>query len=161
MPRISEENRRRNEEAIRAAIDRLVGGQFPSGGRCDLKTLAEVAGVSRTGFYPKGERRGPYQHLAEEFERRLARMHEAGEIPDPREAQIAKLKEQVQEHCGRLQAQQAEIAELKAFQQAALSRIAAQHDEILRLRALAHERPDNVRALPARGPSPARRPRPM
>jgi len=134
MPRISDQERARNEEAIRAAIDRLLRGELPPGGKCDLKTLAAEAGVTRTGFYPKGERPGPYQHLAEEFERRLAALRDAGEIPDPREAQIARLKEQVEAQRGRLHAQDAEITELTAFKQLAVSRLVAQHEEIRRLR---------------------------
>ncbi|MFB8777954.1 hypothetical protein [Streptomyces broussonetiae] len=76
MARISDETRTRNEQAIRAAMDRMLRGELPPGGKCDLKTLAAEAGVTRTGFYPKKnrdgtERPGPYQHLGEEFERRL------------------------------------------------------------------------------------------
>ncbi|MGC5412030.1 hypothetical protein ACPXCX_51550, partial [Streptomyces sp. DT225] len=46
---------------------------LPPGGKTDLKTLAAVAGVTRTGFYPKKNRDGTprpgaYQHLAKEFE---------------------------------------------------------------------------------------------
>lgn len=64
MPRISTETRTRNEEAIRAAMDRLLRGELPPGGRCDIKTLAAEAGVPRTGFYAKrnrdgSDRRGP------------------------------------------------------------------------------------------------------
>jgi len=92
MPRISDADRARNEEAIRAAIDRLLRGELPPGGKCDLKTLPAEAGVPRTGFYPKKNRDGtsrpgPYQHLAEEFERRLQTLQEAGQIVDPRAAQ--------------------------------------------------------------------------
>ncbi|GAB3474365.1 hypothetical protein GCM10027521_02700 [Amycolatopsis cihanbeyliensis] len=71
-------------------MDRLLGGNLPSRGGCDLKTLASEAGVPRTGFYsrtdPQGNQRpGHYQHLAEEIQRRLAALREAGTIPDPRE----------------------------------------------------------------------------
>ncbi|MGF1426518.1 hypothetical protein [Kitasatospora sp. LaBMicrA B282] len=60
----------------------------PAGGKRGLKTLAAEAGVTRTGFCPKksrddAERPGPYQHLAEEFERRLTALREAGTVPDP------------------------------------------------------------------------------
>ncbi|WP_433920745.1 hypothetical protein [Streptomyces canus] len=72
MGRLSDTARAHNEEAIRAAMDRLLRGEVPPGGRCDLKTLAAEAGVSRTGFYSKKDRDGtvrdgPYQHLAQEF----------------------------------------------------------------------------------------------
>lgn len=145
MPRISDQDRTRNEEAIRAAIDRLLRGELPPGGKCDLKTLAAEAGVTRTRFYPKGDRPGPYQHLAEEFERRLATLREAGEIPDPREAQIGRLKEQVEHQRGRNAALEAQVAELVAFKQLAVSRLAAQHEEVLRLRQVAAA--DNVTPL--------------
>lgn len=80
--------RGRNEEAIRAAMDRLLRGDLPPGRKCDLKTLAQEAGVTRTGFYPKKNRDGTtrpglYQHLAEEFGRRLQARHHAGEVFDP------------------------------------------------------------------------------
>jgi hypothetical protein len=154
MPRISDEAREHNEAAIRAAMDRLLRGEIPPGGRCDLKTLAAEAGVTRTGFYPKKDRPGPYQHLAEEFERRLAHLRDAGQIPDPRDAQIARLKEQSKAQRGRLTTQDAEIAELTAFKQKAISRLAAQNEQIEQLRRLVHERPDNVRALPRRAGAP-------
>ncbi|WP_331284069.1 MULTISPECIES: hypothetical protein [unclassified Streptomyces] len=40
MGRISDSDRARNEDAIRAAMDRLLRGEFPPGGECDLKSLA-------------------------------------------------------------------------------------------------------------------------
>lgn len=88
MGRISDTDRSRNEEAIRAAMDRLLRGELPPGGRCDLKTLAAEAGVTRTGFYPKKDRdgslrKGPYQHLGDEFVRRLAALREPGRFPTP------------------------------------------------------------------------------
>lgn len=139
MPRISDDTRHKNEAAIRAAMDRMLRGELPPGGKCDLKTLAAEAGVSRTGFYPKpardgGQRPGPYQHLADEFERRLAALRDAGAVPDPREAQIARLKTTEADLRERLKARDAEVEELKAFKQRALSQIAAQHAEIERLR---------------------------
>lgn len=56
MGRISDSYRARNENAIRAAMDRLMRGELPPGGKCDLKTLARESGVTRTGFYPKKNR---------------------------------------------------------------------------------------------------------
>ncbi|MGW0584703.1 hypothetical protein ACWD25_54495 [Streptomyces sp. NPDC002920] len=58
MGRISDTDRPRNEEAIRAAMDRLLRGELPPGGRCDLKSFAAEAGVTRTGFYPRKDRDG-------------------------------------------------------------------------------------------------------
>ncbi|WP_329473068.1 hypothetical protein [Streptomyces sp. NBC_01723] len=82
-------------------MDRLLRGELPPGGRCDLKTLAAEAGVTRTGFYPKKNRDGTtrpglYQHL-EEFERRLKAQRDAGKAHDPRTSQIERLKAQVAE----------------------------------------------------------------
>lgn len=97
MARLTAADKARNEAAIRAAMERLLSGDLPPGGKADIKALAAEAGVTRTGFYPKKNRDGtvrpgPYQHLAEEFERRIAALHEAGVIPDPRVAQIERLK---------------------------------------------------------------------
>lgn len=152
MP-LTAEQRHRNEASIRAAMDRLLGGQPPPSGGCDLKTLAREAGVSRTGFYsrtdPKGNQRpGPYQHLAEEFQRRLAALHEAGTIPDPRELQISRLKTENSALRERIQARDEQITEFTEFKERALSQLAAQHQEILRLRQTTNP-PDNVHNLPA------------
>ncbi|MDF6066762.1 hypothetical protein H8R03_33220 [Streptomyces sp. JH010] len=152
MGRISDSDRARNEDAIRAAMDRLLRGELPPGGKCDLKTLALESGVTRTGFYPKKNRdgttrQGPYQHLAEEFERRLSALREAGATPDPRAAQVKRLKSQAVELKNRLAEQQGQLAELAEFKQRALSQIAAQQMEIQRLReGLAAQ--SNLRALP-------------
>ncbi|MFC9201317.1 hypothetical protein ACFT79_09360 [[Kitasatospora] papulosa] len=152
MARITEETRRRNEAAVRAVMDRLLAGDVPEGGKCDIKTLAALAGVSRTGFYPKtnrdgSSRPGPYQHLAEEFERCIAALREAGTTPDPRAAQVERLKSQVAGLKCRLIEHQDQLVELGEFKQRALSQIAAQQMEIQRLReALAA--PSNVRTLP-------------
>lgn len=154
MGRISEETRSQKEEAIRAAADRLLRGELPPGGKCDLSTLATEAGVARTAFYPKKNRDGtvrpgPYQHLAEEFERRLKLLQDAGTVVDPRSAQIRRLKDKNAKLEERLKDQNTEIDELKEFQQLALSRIAAQHLEIERLRA-EKAAGDKIAALPSR-----------
>lgn len=152
MGRISDETRRNNARAIRQVMEQLLAGDVPPGGKCDIKTLATQAGVARTGFYPKknrdgSPRPGPYQHLAEEFELRLTELRETGVIPDPRAAQIERLKEQVAGLKERLTARDAQIDGLTDFREQALSQIAAQRMEIERLRdALAP--PSNVRALP-------------
>ncbi|MEU0042932.1 hypothetical protein [Streptomyces werraensis] len=153
MARISGETRRENEAAIRQVMDRLLAGEVPEGSKCDIKALADQAGVARTGFYPKknrdgSPRPGPYQHLAEEFARRLAELREQGVVPDPRDAQIERLKEQVSGLKERLVARDAQIDDLAAFRQRALSQIAAQRMEIERLREQAAAL-GNVRRLPA------------
>ncbi|MFI2435541.1 hypothetical protein [Streptomyces sp. NPDC018693] len=148
MGRLTAETRARNEAAIRAAMDRLLAGAIPPGGGCDLKTLAAEAGVTRTGFYPKGERPGPYQHLAEEFERRVKEAQAAGIVTDPRASQIERLKAQVAELKERVAERDADLAELTAFKALAISRLAAQHEEIERLRRQADTVGD-IRHLPA------------
>lgn len=150
MGRLDRETRARNEAAIRTAMDRLLRGDIPPGGGCDLKTLALQAGVPRTGFYPKADRPGPYQHPAEEFERRLTSLRQAGEATDPRDAQIARLKTENTRLRERLASQETTIAELNAFKTQAISRLAAQHAETERLRLHQHA---SVRELPL---SPAR-----
>jgi hypothetical protein len=44
--RISAAQRAENENRIRAAMDRLLRGEIPPGGKCDIKTLALEAGLS-------------------------------------------------------------------------------------------------------------------
>jgi uncharacterized protein (DUF3084 family) len=153
MGRISDSDRARNEDAIRAAMDRLLRGDLPPGGKCDLKTLALESGVTRTGFYPKknrdgSTRPGPYQHLAEEFERRLVALQQAGETVDPRAAQIERLKTQVAELKERVTKRNEALAELTAFKTLAISQIAAQQAEIEQLREQAATL-GNVRHLPS------------
>jgi hypothetical protein len=128
--RITTAQRAANENRIRATIDRLLRGEIPPGGRCDIKTLAAEAGVDRTAFY--GER--PYAPLRAEFERRLQALEETGDRPDPREAQIVRLKKEVIALKERLTQSASAVEELSDFRSQALARLAAQHDEITRLR---------------------------
>jgi hypothetical protein len=130
---------------IRAAIDRLLRGDIPAGGGCDVSTLARGAGVDRTAFY--GAR--PYAHLREEFETRLRAQREAGQIPDRHHAQITRLKHEIDMLQRRLAARDQTIATLTDFKTEALSRLAAQHEEITRLRA-AVAASSNIRHLPTR-----------
>ncbi|MGV4926567.1 hypothetical protein K2224_14415 [Streptomyces sp. BHT-5-2] len=128
--RISATQRTENENRIRAAMDRLLRGEIPPGGKCDIKPLANEAGVDRTAFY--GTR--PYAHLRVEFERRVQALHDAGEIPDPREAQIARLKAESLKLKERLAQSEKTIDELTDFRSQAMARLAAQHEEIVHLR---------------------------
>jgi hypothetical protein len=128
--RITADQRAANEDRIRAAVDRLLRGDIPPGGRCDIKTLAREAGVDRTAFY--GSR--PYAHLRAGFERRLRTLGQAGDQPDPRDAQITRLKDEVTRLRERYAQSAATIGDLSAFRTQALARLAAQHDEITRLR---------------------------
>ncbi|MGW4982305.1 hypothetical protein [Streptomyces mirabilis] len=50
--RITDEERARNEQAIRAAMDRILSGRLRPGRRCDLKTLAQEAGNFEGGCSP-------------------------------------------------------------------------------------------------------------
>jgi hypothetical protein len=62
------------------------------------------------------------------------RCQESTEIPDPREAQIKRLKVQAEAQRARIAALKAQLAELTAFKTLAISRLAAQYEEILRPR---------------------------
>jgi hypothetical protein len=75
--RLSRQQLADNETKIRTAMSRLLNGDIPPGGKCDIKTLAREAGVDRTAFY--GSR--PYAHLRTEFEQRLEELRSAGERP--------------------------------------------------------------------------------
>ncbi|MFE7742236.1 hypothetical protein [Nocardia sp. NPDC057455] len=124
-------------------MDRLLHGEIPPGGGCDIKTLALEAGVDRTAFY--GTR--PYAHLRAEFEHRIQQLQHDGETPDPRAAQIQRLKVEADKLRDRLAQANSTIEELTAFRTHALSRLAAQHEEIQRLRTVADPK-TNVTHLP-------------
>jgi chromosome segregation ATPase len=143
--RISAAQRSQTENRIRAAMDRLLRGEVPPGGSCDVKTLAREASVDRTAFY--GNR--PYAHLRNEFEHRLQQLQHAGETPDPKAAQIERLKADVGKLRNTLAQANSAISEMAEFRTQALARLAAQHDEILRLRAAAAAPKANVARLPA------------
>ena len=48
--RLSRQQLADNEAKIRTAMPRLLDGDIPPGGKCDIKTLAGGAGVDRTAF---------------------------------------------------------------------------------------------------------------
>jgi hypothetical protein len=141
--RLSRQQLAGNEAKIREAMTRLLNGGIPPGGKCDIKTLAVTAGVDRTAFY--GSR--PYAHLRTEFEQRLSELIDAGERPDPRDAQVARLKDEITRLKERVAQADATITELAGFRDQALARLGAQHHEITRLRHEAH-RAASVRRLP-------------
>jgi DNA repair exonuclease SbcCD ATPase subunit len=136
-----------NEAKIRAAMSRLLGGDIPPRGKCDVKTLAREAGIDRTAFY--GSR--PYARLREEFEQKLQDIQQSGEQPDPRDAQAERLKNEITQLRERLAQSASAITGLTEFRTQALARLAAQHDEIARLR---HDlqRAATIRRLPAPAP---------
>ena len=145
--RITAAQRIHNENRIRAAMDRLLCGEIPPGGNCDIKTLALSAGVDRTAFY--GTR--PYAYLRSEFEHRLQQLQQAGETPDPKTAQIERLKTEVEKLKNNLAHANSTIQELTDFRSQTLARIAAQHDEILRLRT-ANDPPAGITRLASNRP---------
>ena len=149
--RISANQRAEKEGRIRATMNRLLSGDIPVGGGCDVKTLARESGLDRTAFY--GGR--PYAHLRVEFDGRLQQAVLAGEAPNPRDAHIVRLKNEVATLNQRLGHRDKIIAELADFKTAALSRLAAQHDEITNLRAALADNA-KIRRLPARTVSPHR-----
>lgn len=146
--RLSRQQLADNEAKIKTAMSRLLNGDIPPGGKCDIKTLARQAGVDRTAFY--GSR--PYAHLRTEFEQRLEELHNAGDPPDPRDAQAAHLKDEIARLKERLAQSDATITELTDFRGKALARLAAQHNEITRLRQEAHRAAD-IRRLPVPAPA--------
>lgn len=129
--RLSAQQRQTNETRIRAVMDRLLAGHVPAGTNCDVSTLARLAGIDRAAFY--GTR--PYTPLREEFEQRLHSIREAGQTPNPHQAQLTALKATIAEITDRVARRDRAIAELTDFKNHALSRLAAQHEEITRLRA--------------------------
>ncbi|MDT5025456.1 MAG: hypothetical protein QOE61_1882 [Micromonosporaceae bacterium] len=141
--RISAQQRQHNQARIRAAMDRLLRGEIPVDGNCDVKTLARESGVDRAAFY--GAR--PYARLREEFETRLQALREVDQTPDLRVAHIARLKNDIDTIKQRLTNRDQTIAALNDFKTESLSQLAAQHDEITRLRA-AVTAAGNVRRLP-------------
>ena len=70
--RLSRQQLAGNEAKIRTAMTRMLSGDIPAGGKCDIKTLAATAGVDRTAFY--GTR--PYAHLRTEFEQQLEQLRD-------------------------------------------------------------------------------------
>ncbi|MCX4406149.1 MULTISPECIES: hypothetical protein [unclassified Streptomyces] len=66
--------------------------------------------------------------------RQLGELRAAGETADPRDAQVERLKQQVEGLKKRVAARDEQLAELTEFKTLAISRLAAQHDEIERLR---------------------------
>ena len=142
--RRSPEQRQATEDRIQIVIGRLLDGDIPPGGRCDITTLARQTGVDRTAFY--GTK--PYAHLRAEFEQKLAARRQGGDHPDPRDAQITRLKAELAALKTRCAGQDQAITALQDQRTLALSRLAAQHDEIQRLHtAAAAAGAGDVRAL--------------
>ena len=123
----------------------LLGGDIPEGLKCDVKSLCTLSGVPRATLYRS------YPHLKAEFERARSDAQTAGLQPDPRLAQIERLKTEIIDLHKRLNRGDTEIAELREFRAVALSRLSAQHDEVISLRReLATAATANVRGLTSR-----------
>ncbi|MCX5180335.1 hypothetical protein [Streptomyces virginiae] len=131
------------ESRLKAAMDQLMTGNIPEGLRCDIKSLSILAAVPRATLYRT------YPHIKEEFENRLGRAREVTGEPDPRLAQIDRLRAEVASLKGRLSRMKQEAIEAAEFKTLALSRLVEQHDEIQRLR-VALENGGNIRTLPVR-----------
>lgn len=125
---LSQGQREQAERRVRAAIDRLLAGQIPTGGACDVKTLAREAGISRASLYRT------WGHLKDEFEQRRAAAWAAGQQPDPREARMARLRDLNERLTSKLARTHAEFTGLKAKYSLLLSELAAKDDELQRLR---------------------------
>ena len=132
------------EARIRAAMNQLLAGTIPEGLKCDIKSLCTLSGVPRATLYRT------YPHLKAEFEHHRDDARAAGHQPDPRLAQIARLKNEVAELRARLGRMNADLMASGAFRAQALSRLTAQHDEITALRKELESTNDaKVRRLPA------------
>lgn len=125
---LSHQQRDQTERRIRAAIDRLLAGQIPPGGACDVKTLAREAGISRASLYRT------WGHLKDEFEKRRAAAWAAGQQPDPREARVSRLRDLNQRLTSKLARTHIEFNQLKEHHHLLLSVLAAKDDELQRLR---------------------------
>jgi hypothetical protein len=131
MGRLNDQTRGQKEAAIRTVMDRLLRGDIPAGGKCDVKTLASASGVTRAALY------STYLQMKEEFERRRDQLRESGVVTDPRDSQIQRLKEKVTQLQERQSVTEKENSDLAAFRIQVLSCLAAQREEIIRLRAAA------------------------
>ncbi|MFD7608901.1 hypothetical protein ACFWAN_52820 [Streptomyces mirabilis] len=133
------------EARIRNAMRQLLAGPVPDGLKCDVKSLCTLSGVPRATLYRT------YPHLKAEFDRQRQAAQEDGQQPDPRLAQIERLKAEVATLRERLTRKNAELSVLKEFQATALSRLAAQHELIAALRKEVESAPHaTVHTLPAR-----------
>jgi predicted nuclease with TOPRIM domain len=119
-------------------MDRLLSGDIPPVGRCDIKTLAREARVSLAALYRT------CLHLKVEFDQRMKRLRDNNHQPDPREAQITRLKDENVRLKTRLSELTPQVVQLKSDQASAISQLAAQHEELLRL---GHHTADRTKVL--------------
>jgi len=141
---ISHAQRRETEARIRAAASRLLNGEIPPGGKCDVKTLAAEAQISRATLYRS------YLPLKLDFERRAARLRADGQAPDPRETQIKRLQEENDRLRARITELQETVAAFERFETTAISQLAALEAERLELKSRIDNQ-SNLRVLPTIG----------
>jgi hypothetical protein len=99
---------------------------------------------------PPSTATAPTPHLRLEFEQRLSALQaDSDQRPDPRDAQIDRLKTEIAALKKRLDQANGTIDELTDFRTQALARLAEQHDEITRLHDSAAAA-SHVRRLPQR-----------
>lgn len=140
--RLSAEQRAAIEARIRTAAQQLLAGEIPAGGRCDITTLAQLASVSRAALYRT------HRALKAEFDRAVGQRQDAGELPDPREARIAKLKQAVDALNTRLRERDDTIEALREHQRRLRSQLLAQHEEITMLRTAAQRAQPTLARVP-------------
>jgi AcrR family transcriptional regulator len=145
---LSHQQRDQIERRIRAAIDRLLAGQIPPGGACDVKTLAREAGISRASLYRT------WGHLKDEFEKRRAAAWAVGQQPDPREARITRLRDLNQQLTSKLARSHTELRQLKERHRLLLSVLVAKDDELQRLRRELSRFSASPAPVPNRGTTP-------
>ena len=116
-PPMASEQQADVEVRTRAAIELLLTGDVPKGLKCDVQSLCLLAGVPRATLYPT------YPQLKAEFEQRRRGVQATGREPDPRLAQIQRLKTELLELRTRLGRLNTETTELKTFRAGALSRL--------------------------------------
>ena len=103
--RTTDTQRRDIEERLRRAARALLRGDLPPGGKADITTLTQMAGISRAALYRS------YPHIKAEFGQQLAELRSAGQAPDPRDAQIQRLRHQNAELKRRISDSEAALAE--------------------------------------------------
>jgi len=141
--RISAEQRQRNESRIRVVMDQLLGGEIPPGGKSTSRPRP------RSGRGPCRLLRHPaLRPSLPRVRGRLQARQQAGDLPDRRDAQIARLKDEIITLRQRLADRDHTITSLRDFKNRALAQLASQHNEINRLRTQ-NEQAAKVRQLSA------------
>lgn len=109
--------------------------ELPAGGHCDLKALATEAGVSRSGSTQRRTSAAPFGPAPTRTSRTSSsavwtHSPPPAPFPDPRQAQIERLRADNADLRQRLTDRETRKKELTDFKTRALFQLAAQHDEI-------------------------------